>query len=532
MPLTNAQTTLFFENDAQMGIPNATVVQLQTEGISQVDDLVDFDKDTMAQIAANLRRPAGRIPDPNPGAAIGATIPAAPFVFGAKSQKRLVTASKLLRYYETVGRPTTALNLQWTPTMKNFEIQWKALEDKKKGDDPEVPKITKALPIIKWTEAFRDYLHRMIGVRTIPLAYIIRPTVVVPAIGLIAAGTPHSAEHEAIENELIARASHGHPLYREDNSTVYYKLEEATRATSYAASIKPFQRTKNGREAWLALTSQYAGKDKWEAEIKRHEQLLHTRLWKGQSNFTLDRFIAQHRNAFVSMQAAAEHITYQLPNEHSRVGYLLDAIQCSDAGLQAAMASIKTDNILGGLRNNFEAAATHLLPYDPVQKKRSDHAGGKRGAADISDVTHEEADVSAFGAKQGIGKSGVHLRYHPTPEYQKLSQEQKDELREWRDTKKRGRPGNKSDKPRKNLKSAKAMAAAVEKKVKERLKAEETKKSQSDETEAYIMSIFQKCQGSKASVAATVTLPPICPPSLPPTLHSIIRRAKNAKTDG
>ena len=51
MPLTNAQTTLFFENDAQMGIPNATVVQLQTEGISQVDDLVDFDKDTMTQIA-------------------------------------------------------------------------------------------------------------------------------------------------------------------------------------------------------------------------------------------------------------------------------------------------------------------------------------------------------------------------------------------------------------------------------------------------------------------------------------------------
>ena len=69
-----------------------------------------------------------------------------------------------------------------------------------------------------------------------------------------------------------------------------------------------------------------------EAEIKRHEQLLHMRMWKGQSNFTLERFIAQHRSAFVSMQAAAEHVTYQLPNEHSRVEYLLDAIQCNDAG--------------------------------------------------------------------------------------------------------------------------------------------------------------------------------------------------------
>ena len=30
------------------------------------------------------------------------------------------------------------------------------------------------------------------------------------------------------------------------------------------------------------------------------------------------------------MQASAEHVQYQLPNEHSRVGFLLEAIQCSD----------------------------------------------------------------------------------------------------------------------------------------------------------------------------------------------------------
>jgi hypothetical protein len=213
--------------------------------------------------------------------------------------------------------------------MKNFSEQWKALEDKKGGDEPDVPMITKALPIINWTEAFRDYLHQVIGVRIIPLAYAIRPDATVPTIGgPQAAGTPHSAEHEAINAELIARASHGHPLFGEDNSNVYYKLEEATRATSYAALIKPYQRTKNGRDAWFALSNQYAGKDKWEAEIKHHEQLMHMRLWKGQSNFTLERFIAQHRNAFVSIQAAAKHMTYQIPNSHSRVGYLLDAIQC------------------------------------------------------------------------------------------------------------------------------------------------------------------------------------------------------------
>ena len=76
------------------------------------------------------------------------------------------------------------------------------------------------------------------------------------------------------------------------------------------------------------------------------------------------------------MQASAEHVQYQLPNEHSRVGFLLEAIQCSAPGLQAAMASIKTDNGLEGMRINFEATATHLLPYDPVAKKHS--SGQKR----------------------------------------------------------------------------------------------------------------------------------------------------------
>ena len=43
------------------------------------------------------------------------------------------------------------------------------------------------------------------------------------------------------------RAAHTHALFRDDNYVVYYHLEEATRGTSYAASIKPFQRGKDGR---------------------------------------------------------------------------------------------------------------------------------------------------------------------------------------------------------------------------------------------------------------------------------------------
>jgi hypothetical protein len=80
------------------------------------------------------------------------------------------------------------------------------------------------------------------------------------------------------------------------------------------------------------LLGQYTGRDKWEAEIKIQEAVLQTRTWKGQNN---------------------------------------------DAGLQAANASVRTDDGPTGKRNDFEAAATHLLPHDPVAKERL--SGTKRG---------------------------------------------------------------------------------------------------------------------------------------------------------
>ena len=85
MVLTTAQTTTFFEHAEQMGIPHATVLQLQSEGITLVSDLVDFNKNSLQQLADNLRCPGGCVPDPNPGAPPGSTIPTPPFVFGAKS---------------------------------------------------------------------------------------------------------------------------------------------------------------------------------------------------------------------------------------------------------------------------------------------------------------------------------------------------------------------------------------------------------------------------------------------------------------
>ena len=94
--------------------------------------------------------------------------------------------------------------------------------------------------------------------------YVVRTVVHVPVVSPpILADLPYSEEHGSVGGELISRVSHTHLAFRDDNSDIYHDLEEATRHTQYTASLSPFKRTKDGRGAYFALVTQYAGLEKW-----------------------------------------------------------------------------------------------------------------------------------------------------------------------------------------------------------------------------------------------------------------------------
>ena len=529
MVLTNAQTASFFTDAVQMGLSNATVNRLVTEGITAVSDLSEFKKEDIDNLATAIRRdPAG-------------------ITFGVKSQKRLIVSANLIRYYELIGRAVSHVNMKWDPIGKNFEVIWKALEEKAEKDEPDVPKITKQMSVMRWSNAFDDHLHACLGVTKAPLAWIIRPEAAVPAIGPQAASLPYSAEHGSIEEEMINRVPFTHPLYRNDNETVYQKLEEATRNTQYAAAIAPYKRLKDGRGAHSALISQFAGDDKWEAEYKAKELVLHTWKWKGHTSQPLETFISIHRNCYVSMTQCAQKITVQLPNEFSRVGYLLDAIESADPQLQAALAQVRQDKTLvTGLRNNFENAVAHLMPSDPVARKRNKTTT----TGTLTSVDSErpaEATVSAFGDKSGKGqKTGVDLRYHTDKEYVKLTAAQKNELWQWRrsdqagdkssqSSLKRGRNETGGDKKTPNktrkVRFDKKVLASVESAIDSKLKAIQETQLQENMTKAYIQGVVSEMTGKKpATIAAstgavpaqTTTPPPV------PSLTQIMERVKNS----
>ena len=228
MSFTVAQTTAFFESAGQIGLSNRTRVQLQTEGVTTVEDLGEFTDDDWDTIPSNMKKPP-RIADPaNPGQMIDQE----PFVLGARSLKRLKVAAQAVRYYEQVDRALIAGSMHWD-TLKNFDIHWKAIVEKKDKDAPTVPKINNNTLIHKWADSFNIFLRKVVGARNTPLSYVIRENdAAAAAPPALAVNQPHSTEHESVEGELVARTLHEHPLFNDNRATVFRYLEEATRGTS------------------------------------------------------------------------------------------------------------------------------------------------------------------------------------------------------------------------------------------------------------------------------------------------------------
>ena len=482
MAFNAAELDHFFSNGPQMALPAAVRARLQVEGLVIIEDFFDFKEEQLEQAFKNLRTPIPGVPavvDPaipvgNPGHIVVPAIAAIPpIIVTAQCRHRLIVASKAFHYYSDTARTPTPANMNYTRVLKDFYVEWEALQKLIKVPKPEVPALSKHMTPLKWLESFNDTLSRTYGVRDTPLTYLIRTNVAVQpeaAVPLLA-GCAYSEAAGSVIQELVMRLEHAGPLYNLDNSKLYSMVEEATRGTTYAPSVRPFARTKDGRSAYLSIVNSHAGQDKWEDVHKTKSKWLMNTKWNGKS-YGLDKFTGMHRAAYVALEEASQHVNFQLPNEHTRVGYILDNIESQDSDLKARLASIHANT--NGMRDNFEAAVTWLLPTCPYAK----YAKGRKDSgprAEISEVTLQKES-----------KTGVDLRWHTKKEYQKLSKAQKAELYEWQQTKQgqKAKDNAKKKNQDKHKPGLKAKIASLEK----QLEAKEKNKSVTVEEKTYTAS--------------------------------------------
>ena len=102
---------------------------------------------------------------------------------------------------------------------------------------------------------------------------------------------PHSVEDGSIQAEMMKRLSHNHPLLQNYNTSFYGILEESVCRTIYEATIKPFQRTYDGRGSYKALMAQHNYKDKWIVVFCDTGSYVNSRKWNGNTSFTFKNHV-------------------------------------------------------------------------------------------------------------------------------------------------------------------------------------------------------------------------------------------------
>lgn len=383
---------------------------LQGEGLVDVADFEGFDEDTLKQAFKNVRylNPPVSVP--------------------AKCTSRLLIASMAHQYYRETARAITPVNMHFTNVLKSFHLEWKAIQKLAAKDvELKLPVLSKNCPPMKWCESMKLYFDATFGVRNIPLSYVIRESAnVTPEVDDPLAPSSSYGSSGSVLSDMISRSSHTHALFKQDNSQVFSLIEQAARNTSYISTIKTFERRKDGRGAWLAMLQAHVTDNKWEIILQENSKWLLNSKWNGKK-YALEMFIGQHRIKYEQMKEAAQSVQYQLPNQHTRVGYILNAIESDDPSLHAAMAAVEGDN---AIRADFELAAGKLIPKDPYARNQSQKEQ-KSVSFNISCTDGDKQTETV--SKNGRGaKTGVDLRWHTKESYAALSREQRNELAAWK----------------------------------------------------------------------------------------------------
>ena len=396
---------------------------VMAEGLDTYDAFLDFSKEDIKTLCNSIRKPGGMIPGRGRVAATvnnGLHVPAI-------AETRLAWAAYAARYYNMIERPINSETMSW-----NYIQYFTSLKEERDNHTPPetMQKLSPKISIMKWINLFEEHLSSVLGVRKVPLQYVIRDTIIPNPIEddplPIGDGSPpYAAKYDSFNDEMVSRTSHAHPGYKADNKHVFNLLNDGLAGSGYISSIQPFSRRKNGRDAYNALVLHNLGSAKWDKVAEDADRRLTKVEWNGKSQrFTLLKHLTSHRNAHNDLVRSSRFIDYQVPSESQRVKRLFTSIKCTDSRVESVRVQVLSDPT--GLGNNFERCADLLLlarPSNPNANNPNPNPNHR-----ISALSGKKRNQGKIASK---GKTGVELTYYRKSDYDKLNKAQKHELWEW-----------------------------------------------------------------------------------------------------
>ena len=216
------------------------------------------------------------------------------------------------------------------------------------------------------------------------------------------------------------------PTYLINCVKVWDIMAKITREHSCWTYVKPAQRTRNGRLAFLNLQQHFLGPNNVDNMATLAEDKLKNTAYSGeQRRWDFERYVNVHKQQHSIMEGLVEH-GYTGIDPRSKVRFLLDGIK-SDK-FDAVKTRIMSDE---KLRNDFDACVTLYQDYIRQTTKSKTSA------------TVNISEVKVSGKRKAGG--AVEDRYYTKEEYNELSPEQKKELSSKR-LKRGHKPGSKDSK--------------------------------------------------------------------------------------
>ena len=190
-----------------------------------------------------------------------------------------------------------------------------------------------------WHKSFITYLSNYKGVQLTELDYVTQEHTVLPQ------GHIHLTTRDQDLYKFPLTGAH----FNEDNRTVYRMLADLMVGTDGYTWIETYDRSQDGRAAWINLTDHYNGGGQQEKAIARAEAIIKTTHYKNEQVFPFDTFSARLLGAYRDLNQHGRP-----KSSYEQVKDMLERIHLTDARVEIAKAHV---------RATFRADLTGALMY-------------------------------------------------------------------------------------------------------------------------------------------------------------------------
>jgi hypothetical protein len=254
---------------------NACISIVDEQDIDSLEELQVLKDSEVTNLCKVVRRPGGMVDGP-------AGRPAVPDhgeMISLRAENNIKLACFWLRHRIRVGRATTVASvtlaeIRAVRDLRDNEEKYEALA-KPVINDKDWPRTM---------EAVEEWLKGTYGQTKTSLGYVVRRSEEIP-VGIDPAGDYHT-----VYEEMIARAPHrvGGPgsdlsaTFTVDSAQVFEMIASITREHECWTYVKPAQRRRDGRKAFLALWNHYLGPNNVDNMASTAERKLATTTYAGE----------------------------------------------------------------------------------------------------------------------------------------------------------------------------------------------------------------------------------------------------------